>query len=228
MIADARDIEARVIEAAYTESLLPRVHGPHGHRCSWPAALEEWTAYAAQPSRYTLRATPAAIDRMMETIGWINSILPEEDRRFLYKWAMTKAGRGKRLGRLAEDLGINERTMRRHIIVLCQRLVDGLSRDVRFRLTAPFDAVSQIGAEPAAFEVASDNRAPERHKAYHRADDAVPAHVPGSEPEIARYIETVNRQRREEAERQRQAALRRAEDAARLAAKIKARRRKAA
>lgn len=68
-----------------------------------------------------------------------------------------------------------------------------------------------------------DSRAPVKPKLHHRADDATAIHTPCSEADIAKHIEKVNRQRRDEAERQRKAALKRAEEEARLAASIAAR-----
>jgi hypothetical protein len=53
-------------------------------------------------------------------------------------------------------------------------------------LTTDIDDVSQIEAKHASFEVASDSRAPVKRQDYHRADDATPIHIPGTEAEKER------------------------------------------
>ncbi|KAB2728241.1 DUF6362 family protein [Brucella anthropi] len=169
----AADMEARVIEAAATEGLLPRVNGPKSGGNSMPDVVREWSSYASEPSRYIRRPKPDAIDRMMETVCWINDTLPEDERLFLYKWAKAKVTKGVKLNDFAKKNDINNRTMRRYIRFLCQRVIDGASRLERFRLTEAVDPVSENDDNSHQQTVSSEKCA-----THWRAPDAKPKNIP--------------------------------------------------
>lgn len=173
----ARAVEDRVIEAAETLMLLPDVKGPSAYGCAMPAYVQDWNAYAAEPSRYKRRASREALDRMPETWGWINTFLDEADRRFLYAWAWIKARQGKKIADFASREGMNVRTLRRAVTRLCQRIANELNRNHAVRLNDHVDAVSENLVREAAdidAEVASDVK----YATWWRAPDAKPRHLP--------------------------------------------------
>lgn len=172
----AADMEARVIEAAATEGLLPRVNGPKSGGNSMPDTVREWSSYASEPSRYIRRPKPDAIDRMMETVCWINDILPQEERQFLYRWSKAKVTKGVKLDDFAKKNDINNRTLRRYIRHLCQRLVDGARRMEQFRLTVTIDNVSDFDDNSHQQTVSSESCV--RGANHFMTPDAKPRNIP--------------------------------------------------
>jgi hypothetical protein len=224
------DIRARVIEAADTLMMGEPDRGPGFAGLMGDVVREVSEAYGYGNLSIKRIPSPGALARMEETWRWINSWLPEDDRRLCYEYGFVMTRKGHTIAGWCERNGWIKRTFERAVNRCCQRIANELNRKHEVRLTSDVDAVSQIEAEHASFEVASDNRAPVSHQGYHRAADATPTHTPGTEAETAKHIEKVNKQRRDEAERQRKIALRQAEDAARLAADVakrKARQREA-
>ncbi|WP_144223452.1 hypothetical protein [Mesorhizobium amorphae] len=215
-------VRERIIEAAETLLLNPASYGP---RLIGMALFGEYKDEYLRGEGTRVRRTPSAhaLAEMEETWSWINDWLPEKDRKLVYDYGFIMSRKGLTLKVWCERNGWIKRTFERAVSRCCQRIADELNRKYHVRLTMPFDALSQIRAKHASFEVASDSRAPVKPKLYHRADDATPTHTPGSEADIAKHIEKVNQQRREEAERQRKAALTRAEEEAKLAAAVEAR-----
>lgn len=214
------DVRARVIEAADTLMMGEADRGP-GYAGLMGDVVQSFNdAYGADAARYRRVPSPGALQRMEETWEWINTMLDEADRRLLYEYGFLMTRKGLTIAGWCERNGWIRRTFERAVNRACQRIADNLNRKHLVRLTADIDVVSQIEANRALYEVASDNRAPVTHTDYHRAADAIPVHTPGSEAETAKHIEKVNKQRREEAERQRKAALRKAEEQAKLAAAI--------
>jgi hypothetical protein len=217
------DVRARVIEAADTLMMGEADRGP-GYAGLMGDVVQSFNdAYGADAARYRRVPSPGAIARMEETWVWINTCLEEAERRLVYEYGFIMTRKGLTIAGWCERNGWVRRTFERAVNRACQRIADNLNRKHLVRLTADIDVLSQIEAKHASFEVASDNRAPVKPKLYHRAEDATPTHTPGTEAEIAKNIEKVNKQRREEAERQRKAALRKAEDEAKLAAAVKER-----
>lgn len=221
------DVRARIIEAAETLVMHPAALGPRMQGSMSDLFNEYRDDYRrGEATPYRRVPSPGALARMEETWSWINTWLDEQQRKLVYEYGFLMTRKGITIAGWCERNGWIRRTFERAVNRACQRIADNLNRKHQVRLTMPVDRVSQNGAEHAPFEVASDNRAPVRRRAYHRADDAIPIHLPGSEAEVAKHIEKVNLERRQEAERQRKAALKRAEEAARLAAKIAERKRK--
>jgi len=217
------DVRARVIEAADTLMMGEPDRGPGYAGLMGDVVREVAESYGYGSTAYRRIPSPGAIARMEETWVWINTYLGEAERRLVYEYGFLMTRKGLTIAGWCERNGWIRRTFERAVNRACQRIADNLNRKHRVRLTADIDVLSQIAAKHASFEVASDNRASVKPKLYHRADDATPTHTPGSEAEIAKHIEKVNKQRHEEAARQRKAALRRAEEEARLAAAVKER-----
>lgn len=211
-------VRAQIIEAADTLMLGEPDRGPGFAGLLGDVVRDVAEAYGYGSSTYRRIPSPGALSRMEQAWSWINTYLDEPDRKLVYEYGFIKCRRGLTIGRWCEKNGWVERTFERAIKRCCQRIADHLNRNHEIRLTHAVDDVSANQAERPSFEVASDNRAPVQREFYYRAEGAEPIHIPGSEAEIARHIEKVNRERREEAERQRKAELRRREDAARLAA----------
>lgn len=215
-------VRDRIIEAAETLLMNPANIGP---RLVGMALFGEYKDDYLRGEGTRIRSAPTAhaLAEMEETWQWINDWLPEKDRKLVYDYGFIMSRKGLTLGVWCERNGWIRRTFERAVARCCQRIADNLNRKHQVRLTMPFDVLSQIRAKHASFEVASDSRAPVKPKLYHRADDATPTHTHGTEAEIAQHIEKVNKKRRDEAERQRKAALKRAEEEARLAAAVEAR-----
>jgi hypothetical protein len=128
-------------------------------------------------------------------------MVEEDERRLCYEYGFIMTRKGHTISGWCERNGWIKRTFERAVNRACYKVAEPLNRNYAVRLHTDIDAVSQIAAKHASFEVVSDNRAPVKRKDYHRADDATPTHIPGSEAEIIKHIEKVNQQRRQEAER---------------------------
>lgn len=217
------DVKARIIEAADTLMMGEPDRGPGYAGLAGEIVREVAESYGYGSLAYRRIPSPGAIARMEETWEWINTCLDEAERRLVYEYGFLMTRKGLTIAGWCERNGWIRRTFERAVNRACQRIADDLNRKHHVRLTADIDVLSQITAKHVSFEVASDSRALVDHQTYHRAVDATPTHTPGSEAEIAKHIEKVNKQRRDEAERQRKAALRKAEDEAKLVAAVKER-----
>ncbi|RWF44282.1 MAG: hypothetical protein EOS65_02585 [Mesorhizobium sp.] len=217
------DVRARVIEAADTLMMGEPDRGPGFAGLMGDVVQAYNDAYGAAAATFKRIPSPGALARMEETWTWINTWLGEDDRRICYEYGFVMTRRGHTIAGWCERNGWIKRTFERAVNRACNTIAEHLNRKYAVRLHSDVDVLSQITAKSASFEVASDNRAPVKRKDYHRADDATPIHIPGTEAETAKHIEKVNKQRRDEAERQRKIALRKREEAARLAAQVEAR-----
>lgn len=214
------DVRARVIEAAETLMMSPAALGPRMLGSMSEMFSEYLDDYRrGEPTRIKRVPAAGALSRMEETWTWINAWLNEKDRKLVYDYGFIASRKGHTLAKWCERNGWIKRTFERAVNRCCQRIADNLNRKHAIRLTMPVDPVSQNQSEHASTEVASDNRALVKRTPYHRADGAIPVHIPGTEADIAKHIEKVNQQRREEAERRRKEAIRKAEETARLEAK---------
>lgn len=213
-------VRAQIIEAAETLMMGEPDRGPGFAGLMGDVVREVAESYGYGSAAYRRIPSPGALSRMEEAWTWINTYLDEPDRRLVYEYGFIMTRKGLTLTRWCEKNGWIKRTFERAVNRCCQRIADNLNRKHAIRLTAQIDAVSQDQAEQSSFEVASDNRASVKRQPYHRADGAKPIHIPGTEAEIAKHIEKVNKERREEAKRQREAAIKRRVEEARLAAQL--------
>lgn len=169
----AKDIEYRLLEAMETLMLLPAIKGPNGYGSSMPeiamTKTEAWLAGATATSRYKRRPDRDAIDRMPVTWGWINAVLSEPERKLIYGWARAKVSNRRRIACYAEKMGFTDRTMRRRITALFQKVADALNQNHVVCDAGRLDGLSEIGPEVDAEVVSSVTYAK-----HWRADDARP------------------------------------------------------
>ena len=119
----------RIIEAARTLRQLPPVKGPAGYRSAWPDWVRDaWHRYGREAATADLgaqtlriRPSPEAIDRMDETIPWLQ-LLDDEMARVV--WA-----RANRVAwcKLAAMMGCDRRTCRRRLLLAMVELASTLN-----------------------------------------------------------------------------------------------------
>jgi hypothetical protein len=188
----AKAVEYRVVEAAETLMLMPNSWGPQEYGNAMPAIRMEWGDYR-EPSRYIRRADRHAIDRMVETWGWVNALRNEADRKLLYAWAWVKGRKGRSVDDFALREGVNSRTLRRSITRICQRIADDLNQNNVVWPNARVDPVSEnLAYEPTdSLPAARPGRSP----SHFMAPGAKPFHLPDS-PDTLALIEHLERQNR--------------------------------
>lgn len=190
----AKDVEYRAVEAAETVMLSPRAAGPKVFGNSMPTPVRRWEDYGKDPIRYRRLPSPGALDRMVETWGWINALPDEDDRKLLYHWAWTKVRRGRNVSDLADEQGVNPRTIRRHVTRICQRIANTLNQNGVVGLNNGLDRVSEIPSETASQTVASDHLATSpKHPLYHREDGAIPLLRPVTDDDRKRLAKEIER-----------------------------------
>ena len=169
----AKDIEYRLLEAMETLMLLPAIKGPNGYGSSMPeiamTKTEAWLAGATATSRYKRRPDRDAIDRMPVTWGWINTTLSEAERKLIYGWARAKVSNRRRIARYAEKMGFTDRTMRRRITALFQKVANALNQRYVVCATVSLADVSEISTEIDPEVVSSV-----KYATHWRAEDARP------------------------------------------------------
>lgn len=115
-------VAERFAEAAETARRLPPVR-VQDYFNIWPAfARREWEALAAEEYDYRpLPPTPAAIERMQETMGWVQW-LDEEQRHLVWMRA-----RQYEWGRIGKRFGWSREAVRRKWQTALQGVVDRLN-----------------------------------------------------------------------------------------------------
>jgi len=118
------DVAARFEEAAETARRLPPVL-IQGYFSTWPAfVLREWEGFAADEKVYKpLPPSPQAIDRMLETMRWVQW-LPVDLRHIV--WMRTK---GCRWREIAARGACCTKTARRRWIQALERIATRLNAD---------------------------------------------------------------------------------------------------
>ena len=119
----------RIVEAARTLRQLPPVKGPAGYRSAWPDWVRDaWHKYGREAATVDLgaqtlriRPSPEAIDRMDETILWLQ-LLDDEMARVV--WA-----RANRVAwwKLSAMMGCDPRTCRRRLLLAMVELASTLN-----------------------------------------------------------------------------------------------------
>lgn len=124
----AKNVEARLLEAAETLMLCPHVDGPKAFGSSMPEPLRlPIDAYASSTRRFRRKPDAAAIDRMEETWVWINELPELESRRLVYDWSRTKCDHRGSLKVFAEQNEYSDRALRRTIVRLCGDIASRLN-----------------------------------------------------------------------------------------------------
>ena len=109
-------VEQRIVEAAETLMLCPKVKGPAAYGNSMPDPLRSpMESYGTSSRKYYRRPDAAALDRMEECWQWINCLPDNHSRRLVYDWARAKCAPKGALRQLAARERTNERGLRRQI-----------------------------------------------------------------------------------------------------------------
>lgn len=212
--AQVRDV---IIEAAHTVSLLPDDWRPKKETNALPETVREQWKDQANEVRYRRRASAGEISRMEMAWGWINSLDHEPERRLLYEWTEAKAlGKGY-LARVMARNELTERTMRRAVTRVCQRIADSLNRKHEIRLTVGVDEMSVISEISRADKVAVKKCAPPKTPRAQRSFEHLEHdRSKAGHDQFAKHLAAVNRRRKNEAMRkaQRDAKKRKQREAA--------------
>ena len=164
----AKAVENRIIEAAETLMLCPRVCGPANVRNSMPdTILQHHAAYGASEIRYRRMPTPGALDRMETSWEWINALPDQAERELLYEWARIKCGKGRTVAWLAKAKGYTERGLRRKITHICT--------DISIKLNTAHVANTEQASEPRGKDGAPVHSQKNRHPHHWMQENAKPA-----------------------------------------------------
>jgi hypothetical protein len=192
-------IEARIIEMADTLRMTPSVSGPANFVSLMPEVVrEQQESYGYGTAGYSRRASPGALDRMVEVWGWVNSFLDEADRKLTYAWSWVKVRKGMKIGRFAYENEVNDRNLRRKIQKRCQIIANNLNRIMFVRLNSEDCGVSENEGEDDQSDVTSKKCA-----THWMSSDARPI-LDTSSPELAalnQRLEEANKRREREARR---------------------------
>lgn len=179
----AKLVKDRIIEMADTLRMVPAVKGPKSYGNAMPEGVRQRSeAFGYHKATYRETASAAALWRMEQCFGWINSLPDQYDRELLYGWSFEKVRTGRSLADFAEENGMNERKLLRAVIAICQRIADRLNQERQIRLSAPDCAVSEN-----AFELTSTTVSSEKCATHWRASDGRP-HIDPALPK-SRVIE---------------------------------------
>lgn len=195
-------IEARIIEMADTLRMTPAASGPANFVTLMPEVVrEQHESYGYSAAGYSNRASPGALDRMVEVWGWINAYLAEADRKLIYAWSWVKVRKGMKIGRFAYENDMSDRMLRREIVRICHIIAGELNRIMLVRLNNADCALSENEGESDQSDVTSNKC--ERSAPHWMAPDARPIQD-WSSPELAaltKRLEEANRRREREARR---------------------------
>ena len=119
----------RFRDAAGTVRRLPRVKGPSTGACAWPEVVQDARdAYGYTSASLKLPApSPRAIDRMDEVFTWFRYFEGRDEMKVV--WLV--CGLGFSLREAARILGCGKSTVRRHVWVAVNRVIEGLSKEQR-------------------------------------------------------------------------------------------------
>jgi hypothetical protein len=66
---------------------------------------------------------------MEQVWAWINALPDQADRKLIYAWSWVKVRRGLKISAFAAENDLNERTLRRAVTTVCQRIANNLNRN---------------------------------------------------------------------------------------------------
>jgi hypothetical protein len=201
---NARDVEYRLLDAAETQMLLPRVGGPSGMAGLWPEYALDYRGMNLRR-----RASAEAISRMDEAFGWINSFLAESERKVLYAWLYFKTRKGRTVAEYAEKSGMHSKTLRRAVIAYCQCIANNLNKNGHALKTSSLAEMSQMLAYESADSVPQPRlkRSPSHMMLSPdaRPTDTSPEALARAQKLIAKLNRKLRRQRREDKRRRKTA-----------------------
>lgn len=169
----AKAVELRILEMADTLRMCPKVNGPKVYGNAMPETVKRYEeSYGFDITRYRETASAGALGRMEQVWGWINSLPSPIDRKLLYAWSWVKVRHGMKISAFAAQNDLNDRTLRREITRLCQRIANDLNQIALVRLNSGDLQVSENQPDIAITTVSSGYR---DHGATHWiAPDAKP------------------------------------------------------
>ncbi|MCD2183319.1 DUF6362 family protein [Rhizobium sp. GN54] len=154
----AKAVEDRILEMADTLRMSPAVKGPQAFGSSLPEAVQRHSeAYGSVVARYRETASAGALGRMEQVWSWVNALPSEADRKLIYAWSWVKVRKGMKIAAFAAENDLNERTLRRSVTAICQRIADRLNQECQIRLLTPDCLVSEIQPDIASTTVTSGN-----------------------------------------------------------------------
>jgi len=192
-------IEGRIIEMADTLRMTPAVSGPANFVSLMPEVVrEQQESYGYSTAGYSHRASPGALDRMVEVWEWVNTYLDEADRKIIYAWSWVKVRKGMRIGRFAYENELDDRNLRRKIKKCCQQIANNLNRIMFVRLNSEDCGVSENEGESDQSDVS-----PKKCATHWMESDARPIlNLESSElAALTQRLEEANKRREREARR---------------------------
>ena len=153
----AKAVEARILEMADTLRVSPAVRGPKMFGNAMPESVKRYDeSYGLQAARFKETASAASLGRMEQVWNWINALPSEADRKLIYAWSWVKVRKGMKISAFAAENDLNDRTLRRQIDRICQRIADNLNRITAVRLNSPGCVVSENQSDIASSTVTSE------------------------------------------------------------------------
>jgi hypothetical protein len=147
----AKTVEGRILEAAETLMLCPNAHLGGGGSI-WGEYKDD---YGPVKTTYKKRPSGGAIDRMERVWTWINALPEMSDRKLIYAWSYVKVRKGLRLSAFAAENDFSDRTLKRQITDICQRIADNLNRLYAVRLTVVVDEVAENQPSLVPYNISS-------------------------------------------------------------------------
>ncbi|MGE7367889.1 DUF6362 family protein [Neorhizobium sp. NPDC001467] len=179
----AKAVEVRILEMADTLRKSPAVRGPKAYGNAMPEPVRrQFEAYGSNTARYRETASAGSLGRMEQVWAWINALPIEADRRLIYAWSWVKVRKGVKISAFASENDMNERTLRRSISAICQRIADSLNQNGQFRPATVDLHLSEIQPDITSTTVTSEKCA-----THWRSSDARP-HIDPALPSV-RVIE---------------------------------------
>lgn len=154
----AKAVEDRILEMAEALRLSPAAKGPQAFGSAMPEPVRdpgEGYGYGAVYYRKTVSA--GALGRMEQVWAWINALPEQSDRKLIYAWSWVKVRKGLKISAFASENDMNERTLRRAVTAVCQRIANDLNRNHAIRLDGADLQVSENQPDIAPQTVTSES-----------------------------------------------------------------------
>jgi hypothetical protein len=155
---NAKTVEGRILEMAEALRLSPAARGPQTFGNGMPDPVKdpgEGYGYGAAYYRKTVSA--GALGRMEQVWAWINALPDQSDRTLIYAWSWVKVRKGMKISAFAAENDLNERTLRRAVTAVCQRIANNLNRNHAIRLDSADLQVSENQPDITSQTVTSES-----------------------------------------------------------------------
>lgn len=147
----AKTVEGRILEAAETLMLCPNANLGGGGSI-WGEYKDD---YGPVKATYKKRPSGGALDRMTKVWEWINALPEMSDRKLIYAWSYVKVRKGLKISAFAAENDFSDRTLKRQITDICQRIANDLNRLYEVRLTVAVDQVAENQASIVPYNISS-------------------------------------------------------------------------